>query len=1081
MTRESMKIFCVILILFLSTWFSSDLLKAQSFRPTIVNYSPQAYNTTEKNITPETQAIIQDKRGVIYAGVGNGVLEFDGTQWRYIKVVNGSYVVSLGINDEGTIFTGGQRNFGQLIPNKKGELEYQSLSDQLPEDLRDFSIVRKVICYEDDVYFISLERIFKFSNGELTAFEPETAFHTAFLVNDKLYSRQRHLGLTVLKGNDFEFIEGTDTLDEMGVFGMIDQGNHILVITRDNGAFHMPLAGGALTKVHGKFEDEINGARILDSKRLRDGLIAINSEESGVLIVDDKLNIIHRINKKMGIRVNDVKSLLEDREGNLWLALNNGISVVNYNSSLSYYTEDIGLEGSVLKVTSFNDHLIVGTTSGLFIHPPHYENKFYKHPSISGQVWDFMPFQNQLLIGSSDGLFLMDSINNVQDLKPLKQVSEKSVDAIQLIETTGELFLVGFEGISILDPNSFEQVDYLEAQIAGVTGFIKNKSAQFCDEEFWIGTNGQGIIRAQVIEGFVEYSVYTSQDDGLDSQWNVPFEYVDSVLFGDPSGLHYFFDEHYMIEHPDSIDSYINLKGMFNPANPALQFDIRGAVSHLLDTKDKVWICLDNQIMYVDKKDNYKLVKEEFMGIKFGRIQNFYEHHGALWIGTADGLIRYKPNGRNQRATGYRSIIRTFTVGEDRLVYGGGFGSLKQIDHQSFDYDERSVKFTFAAPFFSDEHEVLFSYRLKGQDDKWSDWQSTPEAVFTNLREGTYTFEVKAKNINGEESSVSSITFEINAPWYRTSLAYGLYALFIIILIFVSIKLSSIRLKKKNEWLEGVVTERTKEIADKNNVLQNQKDEILHQQKEIMDSINYAKRIQEAILPFDEEIKNNFKDSFVLFRPKDIVSGDFYWFANVDNKRIVVCADCTGHGVPGAFMSMIGTDKLNHFVKEKKITNPGAILSEMNKGIKKSLKQVDDESSTKDGMDAAIVCYDPDKNILQYSGAHRALWQVRDGELIEIKPTKVAVAGFTSEDQIYEVHEVAIQEGDTFYMSSDGYADQFGGPKGKKLKVKVMKELIMGMQQKILSDQKTELNTAIEDWMQDLEQIDDICVVGLRF
>ncbi len=1081
MTRESMKIFGTILIVLISTWFSSGTLKAQSFRPTIVNYSPQSYNTEEKNITPETQAIIQDERGIIYAGVGNGVLEFDGTKWRYIQVVNGSYVVALGIDSESTIYTGGQRNFGLLSPNKKGELEYQSLSDQLPEELQDFSIIRKIICHKEAVYFVSLERIFKYSKGELTAYEPETAFHTAFLVNGQIYSRQRHLGLTVLKGNNFEFIEGTDTLEEMGVFGMISQGNQILIITRDNGSFHMPKNGGRLSKVPSKYEAEINHARILDAKRLRDGLIAINSEESGVLIIDDQLNIIHRINKKMGIRVDDVKSVLEDREGNLWLALNNGISVVNYNSPLSYYTEDTGLEGSVLKITRFNQHLIVGTTSGLFIHPPHHDNQFYKHPSISGQVWDFMPFKNQLLIGSSDGLFLMDSLINHLDLGQLTKVSEKSVDAIQMIESTGELFLVGFEGVSILDPNTFELVDYLEAQIAGVTGFVKNNSANFSDEEFWIGTNGQGIIRAQVIEGFVEYQVFTSQEDGLDSQWNVPFVYGDSVLFGDPRGLHYFFDEHYMIEHPDSIDNYINLKGMFNPANPILPFDIRGAVSHLLDTKDKVWICLDNQIMYADKRNNYELVKEDFMGVRFGRIQNFYEHNGTLWIGTADGLMRYKPNNRNKRQEHFKSIIRSFSVGEDRMIYGGGMATLDPINAQSFDYEDRSVKFTFAAPYFNDEHEVLFSYRLIGQDNKWSEWQNTSEAIFTNLREGTYTFEVRAKNVNGVISETQSITFEINPPWYRTSWAYALYAVLGIILIFVAIRLSSIRLKKKNEWLEGVVTERTKEIADKNQVLQNQKDEIVHQQKEIMDSINYAKRIQEAILPFDEEIKDNFKDSFVLFRPKDIVSGDFYWFAKVDNKRIVVCADCTGHGVPGAFMSMIGTDKLNHFVKEKKITNPGTILSEMNKGIKKSLKQVDDESSTKDGMDAAIVCYDPDKNTLQYAGAHRSLWLVRSGELTEIKATKVAVAGFTSEDQVYEVHEIDIQEGDTYYMSSDGYADQFGGPKGKKLKVKVMKELIMGMQDKVLSQQKTELNTAIEDWMQDIEQIDDICVVGLRF
>ena len=291
------------------------------------------------------------------------------------------------------------------------------------------------------------------------------------------------------------------------------------------------------------------------------------------------------------------------------------------------------------------------------------------------------------------------------------------------------------------------------------------------------------------------------------------------------------------------------------------------------------------------------------------------------------------------------------------------------------------------------------------------------------------------------------------------------------------------RLKAKNAWLEGVVAERTKEIADKNVVLEHQKDEILHQKMEIEDSINYAKRIQTAILPLEKNIKLNLPESFVLFKPKDIVSGDFYWFAKQDDKLIFICADCTGHGVPGAFMSMIGSDKLNTAILERGTVMPDNILSELNVGIKRTLKQAGDKESTKDGMDAAVITIDLEKKKLYYAGANRPLWVLKKSaseDIEEVKATKVAVAGFTPDDQIFEMHEIDIEPGDLFYMSSDGYADQFGGDKGKKLKVKAMKEILLENKDLKMEDQKQALDDTIMNWMEGYEQIDDICVVGIK-
>jgi serine phosphatase RsbU (regulator of sigma subunit) len=335
-------------------------------------------------------------------------------------------------------------------------------------------------------------------------------------------------------------------------------------------------------------------------------------------------------------------------------------------------------------------------------------------------------------------------------------------------------------------------------------------------------------------------------------------------------------------------------------------------------------------------------------------------------------------------------------------------------------------------------------------------------------------------NIYQTVSEQASFSFSVAPPWYRTIWAFIGYVLVLILAIFAAIRISSAQLRAKNVRLERIVQERTAEIEKKNAALEQQNDEILHQKKEIEDSINYARRIQEAILPINMDIANAYPESFVLFRPKDIVSGDFYWFGATETHTILVCADCTGHGVPGALMSMIGSDKLNQAVLQNGLTNPADILSFVNRGIKNSLKQDEDKDTTRDGMDAAIMSFSKDLSTVQYAGANRALWMVRDGELMEYAPTKSAVGGFTPDDQAYVVHDIAPMAGDRFYMTTDGYADQFGGMGGKKLKVKTLKDFIMELHQQPMATQSEILEQRFNEWRGDLEQIDDVCVIGVR-
>jgi len=272
------------------------------------------------------------------------------------------------------------------------------------------------------------------------------------------------------------------------------------------------------------------------------------------------------------------------------------------------------------------------------------------------------------------------------------------------------------------------------------------------------------------------------------------------------------------------------------------------------------------------------------------------------------------------------------------------------------------------------------------------------------------------------------------------------------------------------------------EIQKKEIELKNQKLGVAY--KDIQDSINYAKRIQQAILPSTELIYKALQDSFIVYKPKDVVSGDFYAFSERNNKVIIAAVDCTGHGVPGAFMSMIGNEQLNHAIKDK--VSPSEILTQLNKGIKVALKQ-NENSESRDGMDVALVSLEmnPDgekKKIskLSFSGANRPLYLIRDGQMKEFFPDKSPIGGSIREDQGYTNYDIDVLPGDCFYIFTDGYADQFGGEHGKKLMTKKFKELLLTIHSKPMSEQGKILDSHFEAWKGNHDQVDDVLVIGVK-
>lgn len=298
---------------------------------------------------------------------------------------------------------------------------------------------------------------------------------------------------------------------------------------------------------------------------------------------------------------------------------------------------------------------------------------------------------------------------------------------------------------------------------------------------------------------------------------------------------------------------------------------------------------------------------------------------------------------------------------------------------------------------------------------------------------------------------------------------YYLYLGGILLIVIILVALISIIIKIRD----------SKKIKAKNKLIQHQKELVEEKNKEITDSIQYAKRLQDAILPTIKLVKSYFKDSFVLFRPKDIVSGDFYWMEQKEDLTFFAVADCTGHGVPGAMVSVVCANALNKSLNEIHLNEPAAILNETRKIVVETFSKANND--VKDGMDISICAFDNNTHQLQWAGANNPLWIIRKGtsEIESIKPDKQPI-GMFGESKPFTPHLIKINEGDIVYLFSDGFTDQFGGERGKKLKSSKFKELLLSIKELSMDEQKVFLDNTFDTWKGELEQIDDVCVIGVR-
>ncbi|HYG53237.1 MAG TPA: triple tyrosine motif-containing protein, partial [Flavobacteriales bacterium] len=453
---------------------------------------------------------------------------------------------------------------------------------------------------------------------------------------------------------------------------------------------------------------------------------------------------------------------------------------------------------------------------------------------------------------------------------------------------------------------------------------------------------------------------------------------------------------------------------------------------------------------------------------------------GYILCAGAKGINYFLPEHLRENLTVPGVVITNFLLRNQPLRSNKVISEITEV---KLDYNHYFFTIEFAALDFTNVGKNKYRYRLEGFNNEWVDLGHKRQVTFVNLDPGEYLFRVAGSNNDGtwnEEGAILKIT--ITPPFWQTTWFYILCGIAIIAGIYAFIKFRERKLNREKAVLEEKVNVRTVELRE-------EKEKVEGANKEIRDSINYAQKIQNAIMPTEEDFKKTLPNSFILFKPKDIVSGDFYWISHLPEGTVLYAtADCTGHGVPGGFMSMLGTSFLNEIVNEKNITDPAKVLGILREKVIAALKQTGSAGENKDGMDITLVKLDLKNKKLVYAGANNPIWIQRKGEtgMVELKPDKQPIGYYVNQTE-FTNQTVPLQKGDCVFSFTDGFADQFGGPRGKKFKYSSLEKTLLELDKNNFSRASEKMNAILEEWKtwaqngesKGYEQTDDVCVIGV--
>ncbi|MCB0476660.1 MAG: SpoIIE family protein phosphatase [Crocinitomicaceae bacterium] len=1069
----------LLVLLFVGSSFSQNKL-SYGHLP-YKNYPRNVYNGQQQNF-----GIVEtDDHTLIFANNSN-ILEFDGNNWTKIRVGKVEEGQDSTLNPKsvfktnaGTILVGCENAFGLLVFNERGGKEFQYLSNPSDKDI--IGKIWNIFGNEDEYYFIGEKAIFVYRENQ----EIETIKYPEGYTRDNASQIKRNLFISLVKkeaGNaekahshllfntktkKFDpFLPNIPEFQNITAVKFITpwkDDKHYLAITQKGQAYSINFVTNHLAKLD-VFEMKMND--VLLHAAMQNGLIIFSTEKSGVFIFDQLGMLIRQINDKDGLIDNGVNFSYIDRQNNLWCSTANGISLIELSSPVSSFGKNDGLISKAEDIVYFNDGIFIASGADMNRLARKEVNGKFKGLNFGQPTFNFakvhLDGEEKILIVGYDGIYSMN--------KNLEKKSEiPNLYAWKIIQShvdTNRIYIgTESEGVASAywDGSRFQLETFYKN-----TGELIRSLVEFNGEVYY-GLSKKGLARLDTTKTQEENIIPGIQSEDLKDFSVAVFQ--NRLYVGTTDGLYYLSEDGKKLlpfEQFNLVEKDLYVHRVFNEGNKRLWL----VLFYKSDSDDNKPV-----FGYIEpsKDGEWKFVTAPFRYFTDDIVQGFTKDvDGNIWLGADAQTYVVDMDQLANLISNFKINITNFTVtgGESYFENFNHFaGSIPQIE-----YTQNSVRIEASAQSYYGGAKNQFRFRQNGGN--WSEWTDINWKEYQNLDEGVYTVEVQAKDYYGNESRIISITFTILPPWYRTWWAYVIYVIGAIAIIYGLIMLSLYRVKQQKKRLETIVKERTAEIAKQNEVLAEQKDEIELKNQDILDSIKYAKRIQDSILPPVEKMDAMFTDYFVLFKPKDIVSGDFYWAEKIDGKSLFAAVDCTGHGVPGAMVSVVGNNGLNRSVKEFNLRSPGAILDQLREIVIEAFN-AQNNMDVKDGMDIALCSIDYENLKLEYSGANNPCVIIRDGEIIETRPDKQPIGQFINKTPFTNT-VVDLQKGDTIYVYSDGYVDQFGGDKGKKLKSRPFKNLLLTIQDLPMDRQREKLDNLFEEWRGNYEQIDDVCVFGVK-
>lgn len=777
-----------------------------------------------------------------------------------------------------------------------------------------------------------------------------------------------------------------------------------------------------------------------------------------------------KIDKNNGLKSQNIQSIFQDSESNMWFGTFGDGLIKKPAEMFSFYGAKEGLSETDVKkvVVDSSGNLWMGTDKGLAVFKKQ-NNTYLLFNSTNGFIDDnvntlLLDQNNILWIGTNqNGIFTYDQqTKKFVNFSKEKKIKHFSINTI--IQTKDKIITGSTDGLYVYDKASGGGYE-----LSTNDGLLHNNVVHLFEDSkrrLWIASHGTPpyyiasgkVTSFKKVNGLNSYDINSMCEDKYGNIW-ISSE-GDGVFKYDNTRFRNYLTSHGLLSN------YCN--GIAIDRNNSVWVSHRTGLSELKDHHIK-FATFSNQTGLLFCENNLNAIHKDL--------------DTNLWFGTSSGVMHYDPESGKIGNKVPEIFITKISL--NNSVYGPTDVIVKKYGYYIVHIDYHSIS-------LSDPDAIYYKYKLIDVDSNWK-ITKTPFVDFPKLGDGNYKFLVIACNANtGLSSSVpATIYFTINQPIWKSSWFYVVLG-FLLIAVFYIIVLIRIRsLKKTQAFLQFKIDEKTFLLQKEKEAVEVIKVELEHKNKDITASINYAKNIQDSLLPPDELLKELFRENyFVLYKPKDIVSGDFYWctkhkISDFVTLHLSAVIDCTGHGVPGAFLSILANDFLKQSVTERNVNTPNEILDFLNENMMSHLNLSSSKLKLNDGMDISIVGIDYENKKLYYSGANNPIYIYRKNKNnkpieIIIKATKQAIGSSNEKIVNYDLRLVDLLEGDTIYLFSDGYADQFGGPGNKKITYKSFRAILSKAYELSMPEQKCFIEQKLEEWKNGIEQTDDICIMGIR-